>query len=233
MVAKRNAELRRKAREASSPPEPELSHTLASTGAIRAREVTLAVSQSVGGVLLIIAGVGLMLPIGFMLPLLLGGPVFFILLLFLWIVVIGLALFGGVLIRMGIAMLKSAYFQSRGAPMLRTVGRLAYDAVPVTAYVVDSGSKVIHALITFESHPDELVFMPTLAARLAASELLEDLLCDGEYVEDRRLRIPRELAAGRLVYLVDLELKRKRRSIRPVLHCVAEPGSSGRIVSVE
>lgn len=246
LIAKRNAELRRRERpDDGGPVESSLIHDIHGGRNARARELALAVSQTAGGILVILVGVALIAPVLWsVLSLVLAmrnatvfammrtpAMWFFVVYGFVLLCVAGL---GIAFIRGGIAMLRSGSFQKNEAPILRALQRLSYDAVPVTGYIVGVNRVTHHVVFTFEHHADERRFMIELATKLSQPNALNDLLGDDGYVPDRRVRLPRELTAGRTIYLADLQVTHSGgKGVKPRLAvpCMVEPGSGGRIAA--
>lgn len=204
-------------------------------GSERRSEMTAAIAQTTGGILLILFGVAFVTP----LPVLLmssglkagGLPAAIIMLTF------GLfgGLFGLLLIILGVRMLRSAQFHGSEAPVLRNLRRLSYDAVPVNGYVVGLDRLTHQVLICFDETPADHVALMELAAELSTPEMLEELNGGELFVADRRLRLPNDLTGGRMVYLADIQVTHVVVGgiprLRRVVSCTAEPGAAGRIAA--
>lgn len=241
LIAKRNAELRRKADADAAermPDKGELQHSFGSDRGARAREITIATSQTVIGVCLILVGLLLMLPLLWLIPLLFAGGagIFLLALIFAGLFIIALPIAGFGLIRLGISMLRGAAFNQRGAPALRALQKLSYDAVPLTAFTVGSGEVTNQVLISFDTDSSMRGILQRLAAELSDPETLEEMVGAKPFVPDRRRRLPRDLADGHLVYLADLQVRHvvMKGAIkkRLAVDCMVEPGAGGRIVVV-
>jgi len=241
LIAKRNAEIRRKTemhQARLAQPEPEIRHFFGSDRASRAREVAIATSQGILGIILVLVGLLFIWPIIGLIPILLRtGPgaaaaLFFVLLFLGVFVLIGLAI-----VRVGIRMLRAAWFQHSVAPGLRMLQKLSFDAVPVTAFTVGAGAVTNHVLISFETDFETAGLLKRLAEDLSHPDALSEIVGGNvDFVPDRRRRVPKDLTDGLSIYLADLQVRHVVASgvvrKRVALECVAEPGSGGRIVVV-
>jgi len=237
LVAKRNAEIRRKeeAQIRTTAPDAEIQHSFGSDRASRAREVTIATTQGILGIVLVLFGLLFISPVIGFLPLLLKtGPMAGAIVLFGGIGLVIFVLIGAALVRIGIRMLREAWFQQSVAPELRMLQKLSFDALPVTAFTVGSTEVTNQVLFCFETDAGASGMLARLAEELSDPEILAEFTGETDFVPGRRRRIPEDLTDGLSVYLADLQVKhvmvggtvRKRVA----LQCVAEPGRGGRIV---
>jgi len=238
LVAKRNAEIRRKeeARQlGSTAPDPEVQHSFGSDGASRAREVAIATTQGILGIVLILFGLFFIWPVIGLLPLLLKtGPMAGAILLFGGIFLGIFVLVGIALIRAGIRILREAWFQQSVAPGLRMLQKLSFDAMPVMGYAVGIGEVTNQVLFCFETEVGASGMLARLADELSDPEILAEFTGDKAFVPGRRRRIPEDITDGLTIYLADLQVKHVMVSgtvrKRVAIQCVAEPGPGGRIV---
>jgi len=238
LVAKRNAEIRRKEdanRLSTTAPDPEIQHSISSDRASRAREITIATTQGILGIILVLFGLLFISPVIGFLPLLLKtGPMAGAMVLFGGIGLVIFVLIGAALVRIGIRMLREAWFQQTVAPELRMLQKLSFDAVTVMAFTVGSGEVTNQVLFCFETEVGASGMLARLAEELSDPDILAEFTGDADFVPDRRRRIPEDLTDGLNIYLADLQVKHvvvsgKVRK-RLALQCVAEPGPGGRIV---
>src|SRR3569833_1315470 len=197
LIAKRNAELRRKAEAEAGARrrvvEPEIQHNIGSDRSERVREVTVATSQSILGIVVTLIGLVCFIPAVSMVlslfhagPLPRNGPTATQMLLFVLIFGAICAVIGIAMIRVGIGLLRAAWFQGSVSPGLRALQKLSFDAMPVTTYVVGDGAVTNQVLLCFDHEFGVKEALSTLAAELSDPEILAELVGEDAFVDGRR-----------------------------------------------
>jgi hypothetical protein len=231
-------------RKTAAPVDEEFHYSNRAVDGERARQTTVAVTQTFLGLVLVLLGLWIVVPIVWSIVMFFvhgmrgtpGGSFLATVSFIAVFYVIGL-IAGVLVVWGGVRLIRGAWVQGASPTGVKALARLSFDAVPVVGFVVGTGTVTNQVVVSFEPDIEVRAVLERLAEELSDPDILSELVGDKPYVANRRKRIPKELTDGHVVYLADLVVKHvvvkgevKRRSAIP---CVAEPGAGGRITATQ